>query len=310
MTRAWGVRCRVSWLLVAALLPASVRAQAPPNTDVWVAPLSRVGDSIVVGAPRNVTARPGYDNQPSFTLDSRAILYTAVVDGQADVFRYDLPSGRTTRLTDTPESEYSPTVTPDGRHVSVVRVERDSTQRLWKFPVAGGAPSLVLRDVKPVGYHAWVDDSTVALFVLGQPATLRLAHLGGGSVELLDEGIGRALLVTGGRAVAYVKRDSSGAVVHSRSLDPRLPSPVRIMALPGPRSEYFVPYEGRLLSTDGDRLLAADLRGSGPAPGPWRTIAGFLPDLLRQVTRLAVSPDGRWLAFVAEPAPVPVAKDR
>ena len=45
--------------------------------------------------------------------------------------------GSTTRVTNTPESEYSPTVTPDGAHISVIRVEADGTQRLWRFTIDG-----------------------------------------------------------------------------------------------------------------------------------------------------------------------------
>ena len=41
----------------------------------------------------------------------------------------------------------------------------------------------MLADVKPVGYHAWADDHTLALFVLGQPATLQLADTRTGKAE-------------------------------------------------------------------------------------------------------------------------------
>src|SRR5829696_7789950 len=200
---------RTGILLASFALAAGAGAQGAPDTDVWLAPLSRIGDSLVVGAPRNVTRRPGYDNQPSFTPDSRAILYTAVVDGQAEIFRYDLASGASTRLTSTPESEYSPTVTPDGKWFSVVRVEKDSTQRLWKFPLAGGEPVLVLPGVKPVGYHTWIDDSTLVLFVLGRPATLQLADVHTGVARAIARDVGRSIQrVPGARAFTYVQRDS------------------------------------------------------------------------------------------------------
>src|SRR5947209_13786774 len=96
-------------LVVLALFPSSAmgaQATQPPSTDIFLAPV-RVGrGTLVVGAPVNVTKRPGYDNQPSFTPDSRAILFTSVrADAQADIYRYGISTKATSRLTNTPESE-------------------------------------------------------------------------------------------------------------------------------------------------------------------------------------------------------------
>src|SRR5205814_494402 len=65
--------------------------QGPPGTDIFLAELrGRAGGRVAVGAPVNVTHRPGYDNQPFFTADGRGFLFTAVTDGQADIWRYDI----------------------------------------------------------------------------------------------------------------------------------------------------------------------------------------------------------------------------
>ncbi len=167
-------------LLLALAAPAAAQV---PATDIFVATLKVAkgpGGTAQwqVGAPVNVTHRPGYDNQPAFLPGGRSFLYTVIGDdAQADIYRYDLAAGKSTRLTTTTESEYSPTPLPQGRGFSVVRVEPDSTQRLWAFDLDGSHPRLLLPGVKPVGYHAWIDSVTVAVFVLGSPATLQLADL-------------------------------------------------------------------------------------------------------------------------------------
>src|SRR5258705_436310 len=128
--------------LVAAALAG---AQAPPGTDIFLADLRArgAGDRVEVGPPVNATHRTGYDNQPFFTPDGRSFLYTSVTDGQADIWRYDIAAGRSVQLTKTtPESEYSATPLPAGSGFSVVRVEADSTQRLWRFDWAGGHAAL------------------------------------------------------------------------------------------------------------------------------------------------------------------------
>src|SRR5690349_23137595 len=122
----------VATILALNLTPAAApKAQAsPPSTDIYLLPLQVTGMGIHVGTPVNITNRPGYDNQPSFTPDSRAILFTSVrADAQSDIYRYDMAMKATTRVTSTPESEYSATVYGDGTRFSVIRVERDSTQR-------------------------------------------------------------------------------------------------------------------------------------------------------------------------------------
>src|SRR5205085_7470855 len=105
---------------------------AAPSTDIYV---YRVSRGLVPFRQRvfNITNRAGYDNQPSFV--GSTIYYTSQRAGQTDIYRYE--DGRTVQVTATPESEYSAALTPDAKAITVVRVERDSTQRLWRFPLDG-----------------------------------------------------------------------------------------------------------------------------------------------------------------------------
>jgi|SRR5579862_265872 len=142
-------------LAIAVLCLSASGLAAQANTDIFLAPLSIRNGMVEIGAPVNITNRPGYDNQPSFTPDGKAVLFTSVrEDAQADIYRYDVGSKLITRVTKTPESEYSATVMPSGDRFSVIRVEPDSTQRLWSFRLDGTDPRLVIERLKPVGYHA------------------------------------------------------------------------------------------------------------------------------------------------------------
>ena len=205
-------RSAIRYLALRARSTASV-SRRPPATDVFLAPLTIHGAPISVGTPVNITNRPGYDNQPAFTPDGRSILYTSTRDdGQSDIYRYNLESKTTVRVTTTPESEYSATPMPGGGRFSVIRVERDSTQRLWSFDMNGGDPRLVFESIKPVGYHTWVDSTTVAMFVLGRPNALVVASTTGGRVDTLARDIGRSLTTPPSRppvrVFAFVKRDA------------------------------------------------------------------------------------------------------
>jgi hypothetical protein len=126
-------------LVTAATASAQVPASrpSPPPPDVYIASITPQRGAATVGAPMNITDRPGYDNQPSFSGDQRGVFFTSVRDdAQADIYRYDLGTKRTTRVTTTaPESEYSATpsmaVVPFQSYASSATRLNDSGGSRW-----------------------------------------------------------------------------------------------------------------------------------------------------------------------------------
>lgn len=277
-----------------AAVVSPLAAQA--TSDILLAELS-VRDGIVrIGAPVNVTARPGYDNQPYFTRDGRAFLYTSIGDGgQADVYRFDLATRTAERLTRTEESEYSPTPL-EGGGFAVVRVERDSTQRLWRFPEGGGEPVLLFERVAPVGYFAWGDASRAALFVLGSPSRLYLADVGTGDARVVAEDIGRTLRRIPGRAAVSFIQHIEGGRRFVVELDVTT-GKLRTLTEARPHGDYhaWTP-DGILLMSEGSRLFqwnpAVDRR--------WREVIDLSARGI-ELSRVAVSPAGDRIAIVAQP---------
>jgi dipeptidyl aminopeptidase/acylaminoacyl peptidase len=297
---AMSVLALLLWILQPP--PAAPRAQPPPDTEIVLASLTKdAAGMLAVSAAENVTRSPGYDNQPSFTPDGAAMLFTSARGGTAtDIYRYDLATRQLTRVTATPESEYSPTVTPDGAHISVIRVEADGTQRLWRFTLDGRQPELVLADIKPVGYHAWADDHTLALFVLGQPATLQLADTRTGRGDIVGRDIGRTIQrIPGGRTISFVARVSSdtGVRLMLSELDPATRKITSLVApIAGVTEAYYAwTPDGTLLMADGNSLHAWR-RGQRD----WTRVAELRDAGLAGVTRIAVSPRGDRIAFVTE----------
>lgn len=283
---------------VAALFIAHAALAGPAagqvDTDIYLLDLDQSRDRLaVVGAPFRVTDRAGYDNQPAFTPDSRAILYTSIRDGQADTYRYDLATGRTARLTDTPESEYSPTPVPGAERFSVVRVEADETQRLWSFAADGSDPRLLLPEIAPVGYHAWIAPDRLALFVLGEPATLQIAELGAGTADVVAAGIGRAIQpVPRRRAVTFTQQ--VGEEWWLRELDVETGAIRSVVRLLGADEYHVHTSDGAILAAHGSRIY--QLReGRG-----WQEVADLAGYGIGGLSRLAVSADGSLLAVVAD----------
>jgi hypothetical protein len=300
-------------------LAATLQGQAPPSTEIFLAPLTVSGGTVKVGEFANISNSPGYDNQPFFTPDGGGILFASVrnrvvsipIEGvppppqQTDIFRYDLASRRVVQVTDTLESEYSPTVTPDGRGISVIRVEADGTQRLWKFTLEGKSPSLVLKDVKPVGYHAWIDDNRLALFVLGaqgKPATLQIADVRTGKAEVIASDIGRSVqrmrdtpfvsfvqrtAGPDGASRLTIRRYSPDAVsaTHVSDVTPPVPGSTQPDLAWGPNGVLMMAHDDKLhrwTSNTGWEVVA-DLGAAG----------------LKGASRIAISPKGDYIAVVA-----------
>lgn len=276
------------------------------GTELWLAPLE--GGEGAAGLPRlgegrNVTRRAGYDNQPEFAPDG-TIFYTLGVADRTDIWRYDPTTDTHAPVTATvDQSEYSATPLPgwegNARGISIIRVEADSAQRLWSIRLgATGAVTgeeVLLPEIRPVGYHAWVNDTLLALFVLGNPATLQRARPGAGAGEILAEGIGRGIeRIPGEEAVSYtVARDGGHLLRRYRPGDGRDDAlPLGIPFLPGP-DHAWTP-DGVLVYGSANRLYGLRPEGDGPVE------LGALPDPELSITRLAVSPDGRWIVLVVE----------
>jgi len=287
--------------LVLAALQAAATPQGPPGTDIWVADLTIRDGRVSVGKPVNVTARPGYDNQPAFLPDGSGFLYTRIgADGQADIWRYDFAAHTARTVTTTRESEYSPTFMPKSGGISVVRVELDSTQRLWRLDPDGGHPALLFEKIKPVGYHAWAGDSDLALYILGNPDALVLARLGSEKFDTVARDIGRALRPIPGRhAVSFVQIvDSTESWLMELNADSGTVH--RLVRLPrGAEFHVWLP-SGSVLTSDGTTLYQWDPKGTAS----WVAVVDLGALGLRSVTRLAVSHSGDRFALVArDPAP-------
>lgn len=292
-------RIRKFAMLVAVILIAAIPAlsqTALPVTEIFLVEMKTRNGQIELGKPLQMTEWAGYDNQPMFLPDGKSLLYTSIRDDeQADIYQYNIAENAITNVTKTFEGEYSATPTPDGKFFSVIRVERDSTQRLWKFPLAGGEPVLVFANIKPVGYHAWGDANTVAMFVLGNPPTLQIGDIRTGKAESVEKNIGRALHKIPKRdAISFVHKISEKEwLIKQLDLKTRTISTL-IQTLPGSEDYAWTP-QGILLMGKDAKLYQCNPQKDRD----WKEIADFSAAGLQSITRLAASPKGDRLAIVA-----------
>jgi hypothetical protein len=280
------------------LCPGLVSAQASPGTDIWAFRLSDNVSALDLNSLVRVTDRPGYDNQPHFPPGERLILYTAIDStGQADIWSYNLRSEERKNVTrSSPESEYSATVTPSRARFSAIRVEADSTQRLWTFESGGTNPELLIPSIQPVGYHAWLDEDRLALFVLGNPATLQIASVAQDAGRMVAENIGRSLFrIPGSGAVSFVQWEEPG-VGWITAFDPETEETSRIAPLLEGNEFYAWTPGGTLIMGQGSKLF----RWTPGESVTWQELADMTAVGILAISRIAVSPEGGWIAIVGD----------
>jgi hypothetical protein len=300
------MKIRTAATIVAATAAfAPQPAQRPPRTEVYLASLSTSAPLHAGGPVVNISRSPGYDNQPSFTPDGSAVLFTSDrAGGETDIFRYDLAAATTTELTHDAENEYSPLVMPAGRTFSVVHGDEQS---LWAYDLDGSHGRLLYQHKGKIGYHVWIDDTHLGIFVLGdenEPNTLQIAEPGTNAAVVVASSIGRSLLMrpkTG--TMTFVDKTRPGHWL-VKELNPKTRAITTLVETPeGSEDLAWDPMTGTLLTANGTRLLGWS--PAQPAQG-WRTIGDLASDGVTKITRLAVNPvasaaaAGR-IAIVGEP---------
>ncbi len=267
-------------------------AAGAPATDIWIGVLDRVGGRPVVRDLFNATDRNGYDNQPSFDPGGEVLYYTSAVDStQTEVFRYVFATGVSQRVTRTADaSEFSPTVIPGQDALSAIR-EQNGKQYLWRYRTDGSERQAVFSTAEPVGYHAWADERTAVMFILGDPPTLQAGDALSGEIRVVARNPGRSIhRIPGTAAVSFVRKSEDAWWIER--FDPFSGNTEPLTRTLTGREDYAWTPEGEILMGDGAVLYA------WRAGGGWARIRDLAREDAGDISRIAVSPDGSRIALV------------
>lgn len=278
------------------LLP--ILAAAQPSTDIHLFDLTVKGSKVVLSSPRNITPRAGYDNQPFFHATQPLVYYTAAADsGRTDLRSYNYQTNQDQSITATREREYSPTLTEDRQFLSCIIQRDNGKQDLGKYPLAGGAPTVLIDNLK-VGYHAWIDRTRLLLFVLAAPLNeLHYHDLATGRDTVVARNIGRSLKrIPGQDAISFLEKTPQGTWLIQR-FDTKTRAISTIT--PGLEGSEDVAWtsNGVMLMSNGSEIYyrRPDARST------WQpvTVKGA-PVPLKKASRLAINPANNKLAVVVE----------
>jgi len=285
-------------LFFLAVLCVSTAAFGQVGSEIILFDLKLKKDKVILSNPKNITNHPGYDNQPSFHPDLPYIYFSSFNDEQrSDIRRYNIKDGSTANITTTNEREYSPTLTPDKQFLSCIIQRDDGAQDLGKYPVDGGEPALII-DNLIVGYHVWVDNSHLGLFVLGgegKPNDLHFMRLPTKEDTVLATNIGRSLhKVPNERAITFIQRSEKENKIMKLNTETMQVSD--LAATKDMKEDIAWTHDGKIITSDGTKLYFMIAKKAAKGWMPVEITAGA--ELLKSVTRIAINAKGDKIAVV------------
>lgn len=166
-----------------------------PNPEIFLFSMEKNANKFTFSGGKNITNNAGYDNQPSFTLNNRSILFTSNRNNKdTNIYEYFLADGKTEQITISEDNEYT-AKDFDGKTINFIREGSDQTMTIFKYDRATKQESKALKIKEPVAYYAfnakgdalvwvryaffihWVNtDKNINRFVTdyGQPSTPQL----------------------------------------------------------------------------------------------------------------------------------------
>jgi Tol biopolymer transport system component len=284
---------KINVLLFLFINQTTIFAQLP-DTDIFIADIKDEAGNLSFSQPINITNRKGYDNQPYFSSDGKSILYVAYKDSiQSDIFKYNLTTKKTSQLTNTPESEYSPNLIPDGKSISVVRVDKDSGQRFYTIPFNDLSSAHLIKGSDSIGYYCWLNDSSVAMFILGDVMSLQILNTNTSERKWIASDIGRCMKLSPDKTKMYfvLKQNPTEWSIFQFEIATNKMNKV-ISTLTGSEDFAVMPDESLLMGSEGKLYL----NKSGSSE--WKVVADFTSSL-KDFYRITINPKADKIALVS-----------
>jgi hypothetical protein len=269
-----------------------VKAQLP-DTEIWLFRIVEKGNA-QLSQPVNITSRPGYDNQPSFSPDGKNIYYSSVrEDEQADIYCYEIRKKKTTRVTSDPESQYSPTPVPGTNYLAAVVVEKDSSQRMHFIdPLTGLTAGKPILD--SVGYFTFLNSDSLVYYKLTSPHSLRLHCRSTGADRWIGNSPVRGFRAVNRHTLIYGLKDTVLLTVYK--YDFLLHKAEKITDLETHDEDLaWIPQWG-LTRSHGSQLLRYDA-----AKNEWITVVDLTQYGIGKITRFAVFENKYLVVVEAKP---------
>ena len=281
--------------LVLILILVTHFAVGQPDTDIYLFDIVIQKRDVTIENGSNISNNPGYDNQPSFISDNE-LIYAGTRNGQTDIRKYDIEEAAGHWLNSSEGSEYSPLQIPGSNRISAIRLETNGDQKLHTYNPDDGSSEILVDDVV-IGYQVWFDQHTLVASILEEnQLSLIVRDINAGRHYKVAKRVGRSLhRIPGDKRVSFIsKSDPENWTINA--IDPQTMH-VQVLSPTLGNEEVMAWLQPDLIVMGkGAVLYLNDLSNEDG----WREVANLSAYGISSITRLAVSPNGKTLAVVAE----------
>lgn len=278
------------------LLISSCSIWSQQNPEIFILDFKPAYEGFEFLNLKNISNNEGYDNQPSFSTDN-LLLYAGNNNGQTDIFEYNLDTHKTRQINrSTSGGEYSPQSIPTSTDIAAVRLEPDGIQRLYKYNSKTGASDKVFEDLSIAYFTFYQEDVMLATVLSKGEMDLTLIDLAQRTVDTLFQNAGRTLQkVPNSNSMSYTLVNDNQKldlyILDMDSLDSYF-----ICELPKGTEDVVWINSTQILTAMGSYIYLYDTLGEGE----WQKTASLEEYNIGNISRMAISPNGKKLAVVAE----------
>ncbi len=267
------------------------------NTEVYVFDIRPAYEGLELMNPRNISNNEGYDNQPSF-ISNETLVFAGTNDGQTDISEYNLTSKLQKWVNKKTEGgEFSPQKFPTNDDVVAVRLDKDGLQRLYRYSSETGNSTEIIKDLQ-VAYFAFYNNKKMLATVLdGDKMDLVMVDLPSKKTDTLFYNAGRSLQkVPKTNSMSYSLVNEEGNL-DLYLLDMSSYESFFVTELPIGIQDCVWINDTQILVGSGNKLYLYDTLGESE----WNRVASLEEYEIKNISRMAISPDEKKMALVAQP---------
>lgn len=284
--------------LASLLFFTFVNLIAQTNTEVYLCDIKSEYGGLIVYNFQNISNDDGYDSQPSFASNSE-IFYAGTNGDQTDIVSYSISDKTKTWVNKaTQGGEYSPIQLPGSTSkVSAVRLDPDGLQRLYLYKKNSKENTELIQGLQVAYYQYFNAETIVASILSDDNLDLVISNLKEKKTDTLLRNVGRSIhKVPESKSMSYTStNEEKNQDLYLLDMETR--ESFFVCQLPIGIQDYAWLNASQILIGSGDKLFIYDTFLNSE----WKQVADLSEYNIKDITRLAVSPDGTKLALVALP---------